>query len=346
MIERLIAEGYSVMAAAAPDGNEARLASIGADFRPLPIDAAGRSTLSDLRLLASLVQLLREVRPSALLTFTVKPNIYGALAARVTGTPVVATVTGLGSAFLAGGPLELLVANLYRVAFRRARAVLFQNPADRDQFIERGLVAADQARLVAGSGIDLAQFRPMPPPSNERYTFLLVGRLLLDKGVAEYAAAARMLRDEGCDAVFRIVGERWPDNPSAVPAWQLERWIDDDLIEHGPPVDDIRPEISAADCIVLPSYREGIPRSLLEGMAMARPLVASDVPGCRDVVESGVNGLLCAPRSAADLARALRIMLSLPPSERRTMGERGRAIAEARFGADKVTAAYFAELNP
>lgn len=343
VIKRLITEGYKVIAAAAPDGNEGWLRSIGADFRPLPIDPAGRSPLSDLRLLANLLRLIRAVRPSVLLTFTVKPNIYGGLAARITGTPLVATVTGLGSAFLARGALEWLVASLYQVAFARARAVLFQNPADRDLFIRRGLVAEGRTRLVAGSGIDLDYFQPMPSPSNGRFTFLLVGRLLRDKGIVEFAEAAQILRDEGYDAVFRIVGERRPDNPSAVPERQLERWVGHGLIEHGPPVDDIRLEIAGADCLVLPSYREGLPRSLVEGMAMARPLIASDVPGCRDVVENEVNGLLCAPRSAADLARALRAMLTLPPSVRSAMGGRGRSIAEARFGEDGVTAVYLAE---
>lgn len=345
VIKQLVAEGYEVIAAAAADGSEMRLRAIGAKFRPLPIEPTGRSPLSDLRLLAFLVGLIRSTRPTALLTFTVKPNIYGSIAARLTSTPAVATVTGLGSAFLAGGTLERLVRMFYRVGFASVRTVLFQNPADRDLFVAQGMVSSDRTRLVPGSGIDLDRFRPAPPPSNKRFTFLLIGRLLRDKGIEEYAAAGQILRSEGHDAVFRIVGERRPDNPSAVPECVLERWVAHDLIEHRSPVDDIRPEIAVADCVVLPSYREGLPRSLLEGMAMARPLVASDVPGCRDVVEDGVNGLLCQARSAEDLARAMRSMMTMAPSRIREMGERGRAIAELRFAEERVAAVYLEELT-
>lgn len=344
VIERLVAEGFRVVAAAAPDGSEQQLAALGAEFRPLPLEATGRSPLADLKLLAALVRLLREVRPRAMLSFTVKPNIYGALAARLTGTPAISTVTGLGSSFLSGGALEKLVRSLYRLAFSNVRAVMFQNSADREHFVRSRLVAADRARVIGGSGIDLERFRPEPLPEGKRFTFLLVGRVLRDKGVVEYADAARILRDSGVEAVFRIVGDRRPDNPSVVPEREVERWIADDIIEHHPPVDDIRPQIAAADCLVLPSYREGLPRSLLEGMAMARPLVASDVPGCNEVVENGVNGLLCEPRSAASLAEAMRAMLGLNPAERQEMGRRGRMIAEARFDEKQVAAAYMMEI--
>lgn len=344
VIERLLADGIRVVAAAAPDGSERRLEALGAEFRPLPVEATGRSPFADLKLFVALVRLLSDVRPRAMLSFTVKPNIYGAFAARLTGTPAIATVTGLGSSFLSGGALEKLVRSLYRLAFSNVRAVMFQNSADREHFLQSRLVSPGQGRVVGGSGIDLDRFRPEPVPEGKRFTFLLVGRVLRDKGVVEYADAARTLREAGIDAVFRIVGDRRPDNPSVVPERQIERWIADDIIEHHPPVDDIRPQIAAADCLVLPSYREGLPRSLLEGMAMARPLIASDVPGCDEVVEHGANGLLCQPRSADSLAGAMRAMLALSPAERREMGCRGRAMAEARFGEDKVAAAYLMEI--
>lgn len=345
IIERLVADGVRVAAIARADGHEARLSSLGADFHPVPIDPAGRSPLADLRLLVSLAALLRRLRPAAMLTFTVKPNVYGGLAARLTGVPLVPTVTGLGSSFLAGGALERLVGGLYRASFAHARTVLFQNPVDRQEFVDRGIVPAGRARLVAGSGVDLERFAPQELPAGHRFAFLLIGRLLRDKGIAEYAKAASILRSEGRDAAFRIVGERRPDNPSAVPDEEVERWIADGLVEHRPPVEDIRAEIAAADCIVLPSYREGLPRSLLEGMAMARPLVASDVPGCRELVEDGVNGLLCAPRSAPDLARAMRAMMDLAPARRSAMGRQGRAVAERAYGEDRVVDVYLAELE-
>lgn len=344
IIERLIADGFRVVAIAGADGNQSRLRALGADFHALPIEPAGRSPLADLKLLVRIVQLLRALRPDALLTFTIKPNIYGGIACRLVGVPFIPTVTGIGSSFLAGGALERLVAGLYRISFAGARAVMFQNPVDRQEFVARRITRPDRARQVAGSGVDLQHFRPAALPSGRVFTFLVIGRLLRDKGMAEFAEAAAILRGEGTDAAFRILGDRSPDNPSAVPEVEVARWIDHGTIEHRPPVDDIRAEIAAADCIVLPSYREGLPRSLLEGMAMARPVIASDVPGCRDLVEDGVNGLLCAPRCASDLARAMRAMMTLEPETRAAMGARGREIVERSFGQERVAADYLAEV--
>lgn len=345
IIKALVESGNRVVAAAASDGSECRLTAVGAEFRALPVDATGRNPLADLRLFLAFTRLLRRERPAAMLTFTIKPNIYGSLAARLTGTPLFATISGLGSAFLAGGPTARLVDRLYRLGLGKARAVFFQNDDDRDLFVDRGLVKAKQVRRVAGSGVDLELFARAAPPSNARPVFLFVGRLLWDKGVREFADAARLICQAGESAELRIVGECGVNNPSAVTDFEVARWVADGIVTYHGPTDDVRAVIAASDCVVLPSYREGVPRSLLEAAAMGRPLIASDVPGCRDVVEHGVNGFLFPPRSASALADTILKMARLPASERDEMGRRGREKVEREFAVEQVVAAYRAELD-
>ena len=344
VIEALIAAGYDVVAVAPADGEEGRLESMGARFRPIRMRGAGTSPVEDSRLLLDYIKLLRDERPAMFLGFTAKPNIYGSLAARMTNVPVAATISGLGSAFLKGGLLGGLLLRLYRLALGGARAIFFQNPADRDLFIARRIARPTQARLVAGSGIDLGRFAPAPLDRECPFRFLLIGRLLLDKGIREFIEAARMVRARHPDVNFALLGGAADDNPSAVPQAELARWAAESIVEQLGVRDDVRPHIAASDCVVLPSYREGLPRSLLEGAAMARPLIASDVPGCRDVVDHGINGLLCDVRSAASLAAAMERMLAMSPAERSAMGAAGRRKVEAEFDQRLVADAYLAEI--
>ncbi len=340
-----MAAGYDVVAAAPADGNEHALVAMGATFRPLRMSGSGTSPTEDIRLLLDYLRLLRAERPAMFLGFTAKPNIYGSLAARLTGIPVMATISGLGSAFLKGGVLGRTLMGLYRVALARARAVIFQNPTDRDLFIARKIVRPGQARLVAGSGIDLTHFAPTPLPDNGQICFLLIARLLLDKGIAEFVEAARSIRARHPGTRFQLLGAGGGDNPSAVPQAALDRWSEESIVELLGASEDVRPYIAAAHCIVLPSYREGLPRSLLEGAAMARPLIASDVPGCHDVIDHKVTGLLCEVRSAASLADAMEQMIAITPSERKAMGGAGRRKVESEFDQRLVAAAYLSEIG-
>lgn len=345
IIAALVAANHRVIAAAAPDGSEARLVALGAEFRELRVEASGRNPIADARYFLALVQLLKKERPAALLTFTVKPNIYGPLAAGLTGTRALATISGLGSAFLAGGPTGRLVDWLYWLGLARADAVFFQNSEDRALFIRRRLIKAEQARQVPGSGVDLSYFSPAALPGNRHPVFLFVGRLLWDKGLGELVEASRLLRRRGYAMEVRLVGECGVKNPSSVTLSEVRRWEADGFIRYLGPSDDVRREIAAADCVVLPSYREGVPRSLLEGAAMARPLIATDVPGCRDVIEHELNGFLCAPQSASSLADQMARMADLSAGERQEMGREGRQKIEREFAVERVIEAYRAELG-
>jgi glycosyltransferase involved in cell wall biosynthesis len=229
---------------------------------------------------------------------------------------------------------------LYRQAFRRSATVFFQNDEDRQQFVTAKIVELTRTRLLPGSGVDLEQFKPAPMPADQPFCFLLIGRLLWDKGVQEFIDAASIVKQRYPHTLFQILGFADVDNRTAVPRATLEAWKSEGLVEYLGAADDVRPFIRTANCVVLPSYREGLPRSLLEASAMARPIVATDVPGVRDVVDDGVTGLLCEVRSARSLAAAMLAMIALTHEERSEMGQAGRRRVERHFDIEAVTRRY------
>jgi glycosyltransferase involved in cell wall biosynthesis len=346
LIRSLRNRGYEIAVAAPRDEYSSRLAELGASFIEVKMNSAGSSVAEDLRLLWDYLKLFRRLQPSAYLGFTVKPNIYGSLAARAVGAKVINNISGLGTAFIKQGFLTALVAQLYRFSFRKSSTIFFQNADDMKLFVDRGLVRQKQVDLLPGSGVDLERFKPgkaarAPGP----FRFLLVGRLLWDKGVGEYVEAARLVRRTYPDVRFQLLGPIGSINRTAVPSSDVERWQTEGVIEYLGKSDDVRGAMEQADCIVLPSYREGLPRALLEGSAMGKPLIATDVPGCRDVIVDGETGYLCAVRSADSLAAAMVKMLETSPSERLEMGRRGRRKVEDEFCETRVVAKYLEALG-
>ncbi len=347
LIAALIAAGYRVVALApANPAMEQALIALGCSFEAIPIDSAGVSPARDWKTLAAYRRLLRRLRPAALLSWTIKPNVYGALAARTCGVAAFPNVSGLGTAFIRRSPLTYLVQALYRAGFAGARMVFFQNRDDRELFTTRHLVRPGQARLLPGSGIDTARFAPAADdrrPAARRFT--MIARLLADKGVREFVAAAQIVRRSWPDARFVLIGFLDVANRTAISKDEVACWIAAGTIEYVAPLDDVRPAIAAADFIVLPSYREGLSRVLLEAAAMARPIVTTDVPGCRDVVRDGENGYLCAPRDAAALAQALLRACAADDAEWARMAAAGRARAVGEFAQEAVISQYFAALG-
>jgi len=236
---------------------------------------------------------------------------------------------------------------MYRFCLRRARCVFFQNAVDRDLFIEQRLVPAGLTELVPGSGVDLQRFSPDPDEGQAANdvgdpVFLMVSRALWDKGLGEYAAAARALRTAFPKARFQLLGPLWPGNPAAVPNETLDEWVTEGTLEYLGATDDVRPFIRQSSCVVLPSYREGMPRVLLEAAAMGKPVITTDAPGCRDAVLDGETGLTCRVADADDLARAMRQFMGLSREARAEMGRRGRAFVEERFDEQVVIDRYLA----
>lgn len=346
LVRALIDHGYEV-AVIAPEGpNAEKVRALGATFCPLPMQPRGRSALADIAVFAGFRRLFRRLRPVAVLGFTAKPNIWGGMAARSLGIPLIANVSGLGAVFADGGPLMHLMSLLYRQAFAGTGLVFLQNPDDRELFIGKGIVGADKVRLVPGSGVDLDHFAPRRDDHVEREcTFLFAGRLLWAKGVGHFVEASRELQSEGADARFQILG--LPESGAeAVPLDNLKQWDEEGIIEYLGAVDDVRSAIGDSDCVVLPTfYREGVPHILLEAAAMAKPLIATDMPGCREAIDDGVSGLLVEPRSSAALTNAMRRIAGLSQGERATMGTAGRKKMVEQFDQRLVHAAYLDALG-
>ena len=343
LVERGHREGHSMWVVAPQDGYSAKLVEAGCQFQNIDIDNQGTNPLKDLRTVAAYLGLYRRLVPDAVLHFTIKPVIYGSVAARLLGIPVVNTIPGLGTVFSKGGFVQELVKGLYRASQRKVHRVFFQNGEDRDLFVRNGLVAPEQAVRVPGSGVNLNRFRPGPfVGPGEKFVFLLLGRLIWDKGVGEYVAAARIMKSRHADVLFQIMGFTDVENPGAVRRDQVEQWVRQGVIEFLGASDEVEKSMRSADCVVLPTYYgEGIPRSLLEAHAMGKPVIASDHVGCREVVQDGVSGLLCKPKDVDDLVLKMEAMRSMDPDLRRKMGEAARIKAVEAFDEDKVANQYF-----
>jgi glycosyltransferase involved in cell wall biosynthesis len=341
LVEALLADGHRVTVLAPPDEGSTQLAALGCTVRPLKMRVDGLNPLEDMQLARRFARAFRAEAPDIVLSYTIKNNIFGAGAARAAGVPFVPNVTGLGTAFLSGRLLEAVSVQLYRRAFASLPCVFFQNADDRDLFVRHRIVRESQTRLLPGSGIDLVRFAPAPPPDPASPpVFLLIARLLRDKGVIEFVEAARRLRPAHPEARFRLLGALGPQNRTAIDRATVESWVAEGVVEYGGVTDDVRPHIAAASCVVLPSYREGAPRTLIEAAAMARPVIATNVPGCRTVVEDGVTGLLCRVRDDASLADAMARFLALPAPARAAMGAAGRAKIAREFDQALVIDAY------
>ncbi|QND68818.1 glycosyltransferase family 4 protein [Mesorhizobium loti] len=347
LIEALRSHGYDVVIMAPRDEYSSRIAAMGCRYVELEMDNSGTSPLRDVVLLWRYWRLLRRERPLAFVGFTIKPNVFGSIAANLNGIAVINNISGLGTAFVRGGLLLRIAKALYRVALARSRMVFFQNDDDRMLFVDAHLVRKDQTGLLPGSGIDLAHFAP---PSEARtrsgaIVFLLVARLLWDKGIGEFIEAARLVRQELPGVRFQLLGFLDVENRTAVSRQKVEQWVGEGLVEYLGSTDDVRPFLRAADCVVLPSYREGTPRSLLEAAAMGKSLIATDVPGCREVVDHAVNGFLCKVRDPGDLASKMIEFVRMDEASMDRMGVESRRKVERQFSETIVIEKYMEQIE-
>lgn len=340
-------QGHEVVAVSPTDTYSPKFAELGCSYLPLAIDNKGASPLRDFGLFLRYLRLLRRERPDVYLGYTVKPNVYGSLAAHLLRVPVVNNVSGLGTAFIRDSWLTRIVKALYWLALRSSATVFFQNKDDLSLFIKLKLVQPEQAALLPGSGIDLEQFRPQQTESAQpgALCFMLIARLLRDKGVGEFVDAARMVKAQFPDARFQLLGFLDAENRTAISKATIDEWVSEGIIEYLGVADDVRSYIAASDCVVLPSYREGTPRTLLEAAAMGKPLIATDVPGCCEVVEHGKNGFLCDVRNPTDLAQKILDFIDLSDEKRIRMGQASRIKAEREFDENTVIQRYFVTIE-
>jgi glycosyltransferase involved in cell wall biosynthesis len=333
--------GYDVHVATPDNRDRDRLEAHGLRFHPVPIDRSGGHPLREVASFRALLGLYRRLRPSVVHHVTHKPILYGSLAARLAGVPgIVNAVSGLGYAFVATGSKAALRRRLmllgYRMAFsREGTHGIFQNREDIELFRAAGVLRDDQYSLIPGSGVDLHAFSPTPAPSGIPI-IVLAARMIWDKGVGDFVEAVRLLRQRGTAFRAVLVGGPDPANPRSIPAERLKALAAEGVTEWWGLRGDMPAVLSQASIVCLPSvYREGVPKVLLEAAAAGRALVATDVPGCRDVVRSGVNGLLVPPRDPAALADALGVLVH-DPALRSAMGRRSREIAEREYSVEAV----------
>ncbi|OYU17901.1 MAG: glycosyltransferase family 1 protein [Rhodobacteraceae bacterium PARR1] len=340
----MLAGGHSVhtVAPAGPAWVTDTLAEWGAHHHVVELQRAGLNPLKDLAFARHIIRLCRELRPDVLLAYTVKPVVYGALAGRWCGVPTIATmVTGLGFAFMpVRGWRHALTRGvawlLYKSAMHSAHCVFFQNPDDRADFQRLALLNRRlRVGMVNGSGVNLDHYTHSPLPEGTPRRVLLIARLLADKGVREYIEAARLVRKRHPDVVFEIIGPFDP-NPAAIRKAEIEAAVQDGSVRYLGPMDDVRPALRGCHVYALPSYREGTPRSVLEAMAMGRPVVTTDAPGCRETVVDGLNGRMVPPRNAQALANALDQMLTLDRTALQRMGNEARRMAEEKYDVHRV----------
>ncbi len=331
LIKSFINEGHEVVAIAPKDNYSDKLIEMGCDYHPISMDSRGINPIKDLSLIFELLRLYKRTKPDVILHFTVKPNIYGTLAAALLRKPVINNVCGLGTAFIKKGFVTRIVSLLYKISFRFSNKVFFQNWEDCTLFEKSGIVDPEKTDIIPGSGIDIAQFNPVSSKTNQPFTFLLVSRIIRDKGIYEYIAAIKLLRQKYPELRFQLLGQKDPCHKHGIPPEMVDQWAEAGIIEYLGTTDDVKRVIGESDCVVLPSYREGTPRTLLEAASMEKPLITTNTPGCNSVVVDGKNGLLCSKKDPQDLARAFEEMYLLPKDQRDQMGINGRKRMEENF---------------
>jgi len=359
LINGLLNEGYEVITLSPTDAFASRLKELDCQHVSLQMDRKGTHIGKDLLLFWRYRRLLKKHMPDVYLGFTVKPNIYGSLAAQSLGIPVINNISGLGTVFgamstsIVGNLLSRILQLLYWFALSRSDKIFFQNKDDRNEFVEHGVVKSHLTDLLPGSGVDLDHFAYTPiiaadtsskkdNDDKKKTRFLLIARMLWDKGVGEYVEAARLLSKSYPNAEFCLLGFLDFQNPEAISETQVNEWIAEGVVNHLGVIDDIRPEIVKADCVVLPVlFREGTPRSLLEAAAMGRPIVTTNSIGCRETVDDGVNGYLCIPGDSIDLSKKMENILRLDNVQRDEMGRSGREKMELQFDEQIVIQKYF-----
>ena len=342
LIRELRDQGYRVVIIAPRDEYTQKIEEEGFTCYDIKMNNKGVNPLEDLFLIRSYYKLYKKIRPHVVLNYTIKPNIYSSLATKKLDIPTINNITGLGTVFLNNNFSSHIARLLYKISLHK-NAVVFQNKEDMKLFLEKKLVNQPAVTLIPGSGIDMEKFKSITQEKKDsKFVFLMIARLIKDKGFEEYIDAIRMIRASsyGEKCTFKILGSLYLSNPTAIDKETLDGWIEEGIIEYLGHSDNVQEEIEKVDCVVLPSYREGLSRVLLEASSMKKPIITTNVPGCRDVVDDGVTGYLVETKSSSQLANAMKKMLNLSVDELNMMGNKGREKVETHFSEQKIIAKY------
>jgi len=314
----------------------------------IDFDAKGFNPFSDIKILYQYYKLYKSLKPDIILHYTIKPNIYGTIIAGFLKIPAINNIAGLGTLFIQQNLVTRIAKMLYKLSQKKATKVFFQNSDDYIMFTSEGLVDKEKCDILPGSGVDIDKFKPVTLRNEDNtFKFLLIARMLWAKGIQEYIDAARIIKKKyGNNVEFYLLGALDVDSPTAISSQEMDKWIEEGIVQYLGVSDNVNDEIAKVDCVVLPSYyREGTPRSLLESASMAKPIITTDNVGCKDVVDDGVNGYLCQKQSSQDLANKMEQMLKLSDEERTTMGENGRMKILKEFDEKIVINKYLDAIN-
>jgi len=329
----LIGQGYKVIAIAPKDEYSNKLSELGCQFIHIDIDQGGTNPVRDLKTLFDFQLIYRKYSIDVVLNFTPKNNIYSTFAASLNGTKSINNIAGLGILFINESITSKIARFLYKISQSKASKLFFQNEDDRKLFLNKKITTTVETDRLPGSGVDLSRFIVSPTSNDGTVRFLLIARMLYDKGIGQYVEAARVLKAKhGHNVELCLLGFLDVNNPSAVSKQDMQSWVDEGIVNYLGTSDNVEQEIAKVDCMVLPSYyREGVPKSLLEAGAMGKPIVTTDNVGCRETVDDGINGFLCEPRSSASLIEKLELIMNMTHVERLAMGEKSRIKIESEF---------------
>lgn len=338
----LLNEGYRVISVSPEDDYSQKLAELGAVNQHIEIDQGGTNPVKDVGTFFGFLGFYRNIRPDVVMNFTPKNNIYSTLAAKFCKAKVINNIAGLGMVFINESLTSKLARFLYKISQRKADKIFFQNEDDRKLFLDHKLASPTVTDRLPGSGVDLTRFTLLPAADDGVVRFLLIARMLYDKGIGHYVEAARSLKAKYGDKVeFQLLGFVGVNNPSAVTESEMQAWVDEGIVNYLGVSDSVEKDIAKVDCMVLPSfYREGVPKSLLEAGAMGKPIVTTDNVGCRETVDDGVNGYLCDLRSTESLSEKLDLMIQMSHEQRLEMGRQSRLKIEREFDEKIVIQKY------
>ncbi|MFT3936059.1 MAG: glycosyltransferase family 4 protein [Chitinophagaceae bacterium] len=348
LLQELIKKGYEIYVLAPRDNYTELFEHLeGINFIELKkLQGKSISLYDDFQLYKELRKHYKKIQPHLIFHYTIKACIYGPIAAAHTGCKAISVITGLGYTFASNKILKIAASNLYRHALKKANEVWFLNPDDQKIFIDSGIVKKETTFLLPGEGVDATVFYATPfQPLKKPVVFLLIGRLIKHKGIYEFATASGIMQKKKVDAKFQLLGFTDDKSAVAISKEQLAKWEKAGNIDYLGTTDNVAPFIAKADCIVLPSYREGMPLSLLEGSSMCKAIIASDVAGCREIVKDGINGFLCKAKNAEDLAVKMEKYCSLTDAEKHAMGMAGREIVMSHFTKEIITGIYINKLQ-
>jgi glycosyltransferase involved in cell wall biosynthesis len=337
-------DGYKIIVIAPPDEYVSKLKELQIDFYPLlKIRNKGKNPFQDLQLIKELKSFYKKINPALIFHYTIKPNIYGSFAAAQLDIPSIAITTGLGYTFTVKNFTSFIVTTMYRLALKKAKEVWFLNKDDQAAFLERNIISATKSFVLHSEGVNTNLFKPSAITTKRKTIrkFILVARLLYDKGVGEYVNASAILKQKGYQFECQVLGFLDVKNPQAISRNQIELWQQENLINYLGVTADVRPFIEAADCMVLPSYYgEGVPRTLMEAASLSKPIITTNNVGCKEVVDEGISGFLCRMKDAKDLAAQMEIVINLSEEELNVMGAAGREKMISQFDESYIISKY------